>query len=59
MNENPPTAPAPRHGAHGPRPAVEELRVPFWIVLAGVGVGAWIRGRGAFGAARGHWGTCR
>jgi hypothetical protein len=23
-----------------PRPAHDELRVPFWIVLAGVGVGA-------------------
>jgi hypothetical protein len=40
-----------------PRPAGDELRVPFWIVLAGVGagafwalagvlVGAWLRSRG-------------
>ncbi|MFC4903750.1 MULTISPECIES: hypothetical protein [Kocuria] len=46
------TAPA-RHQA----PLAEELRVPFWIVLAGVGagalwalagvvVGSWVRSRG-------------
>lgn len=49
MTENLPAAPDAHH-------ADDELRVPFWIVLAGVGagafwalagvgVGAWVRGR--------------
>ncbi|MGY1701821.1 hypothetical protein SAMN04488107_2844 [Geodermatophilus saharensis] len=53
-----------------PRPVDDELRVPFWIVLAGVGAGAfwalagvalgsWLRGRGRPPqppVRRGRWG---
>lgn len=40
MAENLPTSPAPRHALPDPHRVDEELSVPLWIMLAGVGAGA-------------------